>query len=44
MGEFPSSKEHWKNCYGTLLENILEIDAIIGDIFFMGFLNTFYSQ
>ncbi len=31
MGIFPS-KEHWQNCYGTLLDNFLEIDAIIGDI------------
>ncbi len=36
MGEFPS-KEHWQNCYGTLLDNFLEIDAIIGDIIFYGF-------
>ncbi len=37
MGEFPS-KEHWQSCYGTLLDNYLEIDAIIGDIiFFYGF-------
>jgi hypothetical protein len=33
MGEFPG-KEHWQNCYGTLLDNFLEIDAIIGDIIF----------
>jgi hypothetical protein len=36
MVEFPS-KEHWQNCYGTLLDNFLEIDAIIGDIIFYGF-------
>jgi hypothetical protein len=36
MGEFPS-KEHWQNCYGTSLDNFLEIDAIIGDIIFYGF-------
>ncbi len=34
MGEF-LSKEHWQNCYGTLLDNFLEIDAIIGDIIFL---------
>ncbi len=31
MKEFPS-KEHWQNCYGTLLDSFLKIDAIIGDI------------
>ncbi len=32
------SKENWQNCYGTLLDNFLEIDVIIGDIiFFYGF-------
>jgi hypothetical protein len=35
MGEF-HSKEHWQNCYWTLF-NILQIDAIIGDIIFYGF-------
>ncbi len=29
------SKEYWQNCYGTLLDNFLEIDAIIGDIIFL---------
>ncbi len=43
MGEFPS-KEHWENCYGALLDNFLEIDAIIWDIIFMGLLSTFYIQ
>jgi hypothetical protein len=33
MGEV-TSKEHWQNCDGTLLDNFLEIDAIIGDIIF----------
>jgi hypothetical protein len=33
MGGFPS-KEHWQNCYGTLLDNFLEIDVLTGDIFF----------
>jgi hypothetical protein len=33
MGEF-SSKEHWQNFYGTLLDDFLDIDAIIGDIIF----------
>jgi hypothetical protein len=32
-----SSKEHWQNCYGTLLDNFLQIDAIIGDIVLYGF-------
>jgi hypothetical protein len=36
MGEFPS-KEHWQNCYGILLDNFFEIDAIIGKIIFYGF-------
>jgi hypothetical protein len=36
MGEF-SSKEHWQNCYATLLDNFLEIDAIIGDLIFYRF-------
>jgi hypothetical protein len=43
MGEFPS-KEHWQNCFGTLLDNFLEIDAIIRDIIFMDLLITFYIQ
>jgi hypothetical protein len=30
-----SRKEHWQNFYGTLLNNFLEIDAIIGDILFL---------
>jgi hypothetical protein len=34
MEEFPS-KEQWQNCYVTLLDNFLEIDAIIGDIIFL---------
>jgi hypothetical protein len=34
MGEFPS-KEHWQNCYGTVEDDFLEIDAIIGDILFL---------
>jgi hypothetical protein len=34
--EFPS-KEHLQNRYGTLLDNFLEIDAIIGDMLFYGF-------
>jgi hypothetical protein len=36
MGQFPR-KEHWENCYGTLLDNFLDIDAIIGDIIIYGF-------
>jgi hypothetical protein len=36
MGEF-SSKEHRQNCSGTLLDDFLEIDAIIGDIILYGF-------
>jgi hypothetical protein len=36
MGKLPS-KTHWKNCYGTFLDNFLEIDAIIGDIIFNEF-------
>jgi hypothetical protein len=44
MGDSPS-KEHWQNCYGTLLDNLLDIDAMIGDIiFFLGLLITFYIQ
>ncbi len=31
MGEFPSN-EHWLNCYGTVEDDFLEIDAIIEDI------------
>jgi hypothetical protein len=34
IGEF-SSKGHWQNCYGTLLDNFLEIDGIFGDIIFI---------
>jgi hypothetical protein len=30
-----TSKERWQNCYGTLLDNFFEIDAIIGDIIFL---------
>ncbi len=33
MGEFPS-KEHWQNYYGTVEDDFLEIDAIIGDIIY----------
>jgi hypothetical protein len=36
MGEFPS-KEHWQNCYGTVEDDFLEIDAIIGDFLFYEF-------
>jgi hypothetical protein len=36
MGEFPSN-EHWQNGYGTLWDNFLEIDSIIGYILFYGF-------
>jgi hypothetical protein len=36
MGEFPS-KEHWQNCYGTVEDDLLEIDAIIGEIIFYEF-------
>jgi hypothetical protein len=36
IGEYPS-KEHRQNCYGTLLDDFLEIYAIIGDIIFYGF-------
>ncbi len=46
MGGFPS-KEHWHNCYGTVEDDFLEIDAIIGDIiFFMSLLLliTFHLQ
>jgi hypothetical protein len=32
MGEFPS-KEHWQNCYETVEDDFLDIDAITGDIF-----------
>jgi hypothetical protein len=31
MGEFPS-KEHSQNCYGTVEDDFLEIDAKIGYI------------
>ncbi len=34
MGDFPS-KENWQNCYGTVDDDFLEIDAIIGDIIFL---------
>jgi hypothetical protein len=34
MGEFPS-KEHWQNFYGTVEDDFLVIDAIIGDIIFL---------
>jgi hypothetical protein len=30
MGEL-HSKEHWQYCYGTVEDDFLEIDAIIGD-------------
>ncbi len=33
MGEF-HSKEHWQNFYGTVEDDFLELDAIIGDIFY----------
>jgi hypothetical protein len=36
MGEFPS-KDHRQNCYGTVEDDFLEIDAIIGDIIFYEF-------
>ncbi len=36
MEEFPS-KEHWQNCYGTVKDDLLEIDARIGDIIFFFF-------
>jgi hypothetical protein len=36
MGE-SASKEQWKNCYGTLFYDFLEIDARLGDIIFYGF-------
>jgi hypothetical protein len=38
MTDLPS-KEHWQNCNGTLMDNFLEIDAIIGDIIFYGFVD-----
>jgi hypothetical protein len=34
MEESPR-KEHWSNCYGTLMDDILEIDAMIADIIFL---------
>jgi hypothetical protein len=34
LGEFPSCNEHWQNCYGTVEDDFLEIDAIIGHVFF----------
>ncbi len=37
MGEFHSNKEHWQNCYGTVEDDFLAIDAIIGDIIFYEF-------
>jgi hypothetical protein len=43
MGEFPS-KEHWQNCYGILLDNFLQVNAITRGIIFMGVLITFYIQ
>jgi hypothetical protein len=33
MREF-LSKENWQNYYGTVEDDFLEIDAIIGDIIF----------
>ncbi len=33
MGEL-HSKEHWQYCYGTVEDDFLEIDAIIGDTWF----------
>jgi hypothetical protein len=36
MAEYPS-KEHWHNYDGTLLDNFLRIDAMIGEIIFYGF-------
>jgi hypothetical protein len=38
--EESASKEHWKNCYGTLLDDFLGIDARLGDIFIHGFAVT----
>jgi hypothetical protein len=29
------SKEHWQNCYGTVEDDFLEIDVMIGDINFL---------
>ncbi len=36
LGEFPR-KEHWPNCYGTVEDDFLEINAIIGNIIFYEF-------
>jgi hypothetical protein len=36
MGEFPNN-EHWQNCYGTVEDDFLDIDAIIWDIIFYVF-------
>jgi hypothetical protein len=33
LREFPR-KEHWQKCYGTVEDDFLEIDAIVGDIIF----------
>jgi hypothetical protein len=36
--EKSASKEHWKNCYGTLSDDFLAMmDGRLGDIFFYGF-------
>ncbi len=32
-----ASKEHWEICYGTLLNDFIEIDARLGDLLFYGF-------
>jgi hypothetical protein len=40
------SKEHWKSCYDTLLDDFLEIDRRLGDISFVFgllLLNTWYK-
>jgi hypothetical protein len=34
MGEFPS-KEHWQKFYGTVHDDFLEIDTMIGDFIFL---------
>jgi uncharacterized membrane protein len=48
MGDFVyfviPSKVHWQSFCGTLLDNFLQIDAIIGGIIFMGLLITFCIQ
>jgi hypothetical protein len=36
MEELPS-KERWQNCYSTVEDDFLEIDAIVGDIIFYEF-------